>query len=340
MKKKLFIAIGVAICLGIASALVIYSFVFSGNTHGLDDDYLYIRSNDQWEDVRDHLIEKNVIENMESFDLVADKMNLPNTFKPGRYKVKQGMSNVDLVRMIRSGNWEKVVIKIKPETTRDSLIQYLALSLETSSEDLMEALSSNLLYENGFTLESRWSIFLPDHYHFNWASTGEKVIRRFLDEYNNYWNEERLALAREKGLTSKEVCVLASIVDAEALHVSEMPTIAGLYLNRLKKGIALQADPTILYVVGREGRRRVLNRDLRKEDPYNTYLNKGLPPGPIFFPDKRAIEACLRPEKHNYIFMCAKPDGSFYHNFTASSIEHARNARAYRRYLNSQGIRR
>jgi UPF0755 protein len=119
-----------------------------------------------------------------------------------------------------------------------------------------------------------------------------------------------------------------------------MPTIAGLYLNRLKKGILLQADPTVLYVVGREGRRRVLNRDLRTQHPYNTYINKGLPPGPIFSADKRAILASINPQKHNYIFMCARPDASYFHNFTASATQHRKNARAYRKSLNARGVMR
>ncbi|NNJ56581.1 MAG: endolytic transglycosylase MltG, partial [Bacteroidia bacterium] len=194
--------------------------------------------------------------------------------------------------------------------------------------------------ENGFTSENVWCIFLPDHYHFNWATPADKAITRFVDEYNKFWTEERKNKAKALNLTTKQACILASIVDGEAIHVSEMPTIAGLYLNRMSKGILLQADPTVLYVVGREGRRRVLNRDLKKEDPYNTYLNTGLPPGPIFLPDKRAIEASINPKKHDYIFMCAKPDGSFKHNFTASSAQHLRNAAAYRRSLNRQGIMR
>jgi UPF0755 protein len=194
--------------------------------------------------------------------------------------------------------------------------------------------------QNGFTDENKWCIFLADHYHFNWALSADDIVQRFLYEYNTFWSPDRQAKAKSLGLTTKEACVLGSIVDAEAIHVNEMPTIAGLYLNRLKKGILLQADPTVLYVVGREGRRRVLNRDLKTPHPYNTYLNKGLPPGPIFSPDKRAILASISPKKHNFIFMCARPDASYYHNFTASAVQHRKNARAYRRSLNARGVMR
>ncbi len=340
MNKKLKKYIATLVVVGGVVLGAAYLLVFKGNTNATDGEYFYISYKDSYNDVRNNLVATGIVENSTSFDLVAERMNLENTYKAGRYKIKEGLSNVELVRMIRSGSWEKVVVKVKPEMSRDSLLTYLAENLEADKDELSVALRANEIKDNGFTAENVWCIFLPDHYHFNWATPADKVIRRFLDEYNTFWNDERKKKAKAQNLNSKEVCVLASIVDGEAIHVSEMPTIAGLYLNRLKKNMLLQADPTVLYVAGREGRRRVLYRDLRTEDPYNTYLNLGLPPGPIFLPDKRAIDACLNPKSHNYIFMCAKPDGSYYHNFTASKAQHDRNAAAYRRSLNAQGIRR
>ena len=317
-----------------------YLVLFKGNTQASDGEYFYIRYEESYEKIRENLIYSNIIQNVATFDLVAKQMNLPNTYKAGRYKIKPNMSNVDLVRMIRSGKWEKVVIKIKPEMSRDSVLTYIADNIQATRNELKAYMSEKWVQENGFTSENVWCIFLPDHYHFNWATPADKAIGRFVDEYNKYWTAERKNKAKALNLTTKEACILASIVDGEAIHVSEMSTIAGLYLNRMSKGILLQADPTVLYVVGREGRRRVLNSDLKREDPYNTYLNLGLPPGPIFLPDKRAIEATINPKKHDYIFMCAKPDGSYKHNFTASAAQHLRNAAAYRRSLNRQGIMR
>jgi UPF0755 protein len=336
-QRKYLVAI---LILGILGAIGLYVMVFKGNTQASNKEYFYIYSYDEYEDVRSNLIEARIIENVSSFDLVAEKMNLPKTYKAGRYKIPEGLSNVELVRKIRSGSWEKVVIKIKPDMSRDSVLTYLSDNLEVEKSELAVALRSDIIMDNGFTSENVWCIFLPDHYHFNWATPADKVLRRFLDEYNSFWDADRLKKAKTLNLSTKEVCILASIVDGEAIHVDEMPTIAGLYLNRIRKNMLLQADPTVLYVAGREGRRRVLYRDLRTEDPYNTYLNLGLPPGPIFLPDKRAIDASLNPKQHNYIFMCAKPDGSYYHNFTASKAQHDRNANAYRRSLNAQGIRR
>lgn len=334
------VILGLFILVAAAGAGAAYYVAFSKNTTATSEEYFYIRSDDSYEQVREKLMAQQVVENFNTFDMVAKQMNLPNTYKSGRYKLKSDFSNAELVRLLRSGKWEKVVVKLQAEMTREQLLDYFVDNLEISRMDLDKAMEGEWVSQNGFTEENKWCIFLPDYYHFNWATPADKLVRRFVDEYNKFWTKDRQNKAKKQGLNSKEACILASIVDGEAIHVSEMPTIAGLYLNRINKGILLQADPTVLYVVGREGRRRVLNRDLKKDDPYNTYLYKGLPPGPIFFPDKRAIKACLNPQKHNYIFMCARPDGSYYHNFTASAAQHNRNAAAYRRSLDQQGVRR
>ena len=317
-----------------------YIFFAVNTTLTSDGVYFYIRHDDNYATVRQGLINNKIVKNVQTFDLAAKKMNLSNTFKPGRYKIDGQFTNVELIRKIRNGNWHKVIVKVDIEMTRAQIMKHLVSSLEPNKEELVEAMNGDWVQQNGFTDENKWCIFLADHYHFNWALSADDIIQRFLYEYNTFWSPNRQAKAKSLGLTTKEACVLGSIVDAEAIHVSEMPTIAGLYLNRLKKGILLQADPTVLYVVGREGRRRVLNRDLRTQHPYNTYINKGLPPGPIFSADKRAILASINPQKHNYIFMCARPDASYFHNFTASAAQHRKNARAYRKSLNARGVMR
>jgi len=311
-----------------------------GNTNSSDGEYFYIRTDDSYEQVLFNLTVNNLIENKATFDLVAKQANLPDKYKPGRYKVAAGMSNLELVRKLRSGKWEKVIVKIKSEMTRDSVISYLAANLEASKDELEQAMNSAWVTKNGFTDENKWSIFLPDYYHFNWATPAEKAVLRFVDEYNTYWTASRKEKAKAQGLTTKEAVILASIVDGEAIFADEMPTIAGLYLNRVKKGIPLGADPTIWFVVGKGARRRLLYEDLKKAHSYNTYLNAGLPPGPIFCPDKRAIEAVIAPKEHNYYYMCAKPDGSLRHAFANGLAEHNRNAAAYRRSLDKQGVRR
>ncbi|MFT4876038.1 MAG: UPF0755 protein [Bacteroidia bacterium] len=331
---------GIFLLLGFFTLAGAYYVLFLGNTNASDGEYFYIRSDDSYEQVLQNLTVHNLIENKVTFDLVAKQVNLPNKYKPGRYKIVAGMSNLELVRKLRSGKWEKVVIKLKSEMTRDSVLNYLADNLQASKGEVVKAMNGAWVQENGFTDENKWSIFLPDHYHFNWATTADKAILRFVDEYNTYWTADRKAKAKAQGLTTKEAVILASIVDGEAIFSDEMPTIAGLYLNRINKGIPLGADPTIWFVVGKGERRRLLYVDLKKAHPYNTYLNAGLPPGPIFCPDKRAIEAAIAPKTHNYYYMCAKPDGSLRHAFANGLAEHNRNAAAYRRSLDRQGVRR
>ncbi len=332
--------LGWILILGFVGVIAAYYILFSGNAGSGNGEYFYVKSTDSYERMRENLIKDKVISNVQTFDLVADKMNLRNTYKPGRYKISGALSNVSLVRKIRNGRSEPVVLKLKSEISRDSLLTFLGDNFECSKSEIKDVLASEWATKNGFTSENVYVIFLPDHYFINWATPADKLVERFLTEYKKYWTAERIAKAKIQNLTPQEASILASVVDGEAIHVSEMATIAGLYLNRIEKGIPLQADPTILYVVGREGRRRVLYEDLKRPDAYNTYLNKGLPPGPIFSADKKAIEAVLSPKKHDYIFMCAKPDGSYKHNFTASMAEHNKNAAAYRRFMDSQGVKR
>ena len=341
MNKKTRKYVGILLIMAMLCLSAGYYVFFAVNTTPSSDGvYFYIRHDDTYMTVREGLINHKIVKNVKTFDLAAQKMNLSNTFKPGRYKIDGRFTNVQLIRKIRNGNWDKVIVKVDIEMTRAQIMDHLVASLESNKEELTEAMNGYWVQQNGFTDENKWCIFLADHYHFNWALSADDIVQRFLYEYNTFWSPDRQAKAKSLGLTTKEACILGSIVDAEAIHVNEMPTIAGLYLNRLKKGILLQADPTVLYVVGREGRRRVLNRDLKTPHPYNTYLNKGLPPGPIFSPDKRAILASISPKKHNFIFMCARPDASYYHNFTASAAQHRKNARAYRKSLNARGVMR
>jgi UPF0755 protein len=157
-------------------------------------------------------------------------------------------------------------------------------------------------------------------------------------EYDRFWNETRLEKAKEMGLTPEEVIILASIVQSETVKPDEMKTVAGLYMNRLQKGIRLQADPTIKYAVGDYSLRRVNNGHLKTESPYNTYIYAGLPPGPIAFPEISAIDAVLNYEKHNYLYMCAKEDFSGYHNFAKTLAQHNRNAEKYRKALDKNKI--
>ena len=317
-----------------------YNLIYAPELNLEVEEEFYVETGEAWEAIYSRLNDRNALSKPGAFYMLAKQMDVNEYVKPGKYLLKPGMSQLQLLRKLRAGQWENVVIKIKADMSRDSLVSYLAANLQAKGPKIQEILESKWVEENGFTRENVYCIFLPDHYFFNWATPADQVIERFYKEYQKFWKKERLVKAYNLELSAEEACILAAIVDGEAVHVSEMPTIAGLYLNRLNMGMALQADPTVMYANREEGRQRVLDEDKDEEHPYNTYHYVGLPPGPIMLPDKRAIEAVLDPVEHNYIYMCAKEDGSYYHYFTASYAEHRRNAARYRMSLNRQGIRR
>lgn len=190
----------------------------------------------------------------------------------------------------------------------------------------------------GFTPESWLGIFLPNTYHFLWNTDANQFIDRIKSEYERYWSGNRDSRREALGLTRNEIMSMAAIVQSETFKVDEMPRVAGVYKNRLKKGMKLQADPTVIYALGDPGIRRVLKKHLRVDSPYNTYKYAGLPPGPIRIPSIQAIDACLNSENHKYLYFCAKEDFSGYHSFASGYTEHLRNARRYQRALNKRNI--
>ena len=199
---------------------------------------------------------------------------------------------------------------------------------------------TTFLLETGLNANNVSCLFIPNTYEFYWNTSAKEFVDRMQKEYNKFWNKERLKKSAAIGLTKFEVSALASIVEIESYKKDERPIIAQLYLNRLKKRMKLQSDPTIIFAIGDFTIRRVLTKDLKIKSPFNTYLHKGLPPGPICIPSVNAIDAVLNATKNNYLFMCAKEDFSGYHNFAKTSREHSKNARKYRRALNKRKIMR
>ena len=208
-------------------------------------------------------------------------------------------------------------------------------SLELSKYTTNQAYFGTL----GYTKETLHSFFIPETYEVYWDIAPDALMTRLANERRNFWNKERMAKAEALGMTPEQVATLASIVDEETNNKGEMPTVAGLYINRLKKGMLLQADPTVKFAIGDPARKRILKEDLETESPYNTYKHKGLPPGPIRIPTKQAIESVLNYEKHNYLFFCARPTFDGYHNFAANYSDHLKNARAYSAELNRRKIK-
>jgi UPF0755 protein len=260
--------------------------------------------------------------------------------KPGRYVIRPGSNNRELVNLFRGGLQEAILLSIVKKRTVADLANYLGDRMMASSEEWLAAFNNDSLIGTlGFTRETLPALFLTDSYSMYWTTTPVDFLQRMKREYDQYWNDDRTNMANLWGLTPLEVIVLASIVEEETAKDSEKPTVAGLYLNRLQRGMLLQADPTVKFAVGDFELRRILFEHLEVESPYNTYLHVGLPPGPICIPFKSSIEAVLQAEVHDYLFMCAKDDFSGYHNFARTAQQHARNRQAYIRALNERSIR-
>lgn len=256
----------------------------------------------------------------------------------GSYLIEAGERALNLSRDLRSGHQTPIKISFNNVRTIDELANRLAAKMEWQAEDFLDACDS-ILPPKGFKTKEYAAAFLPDTYEFYWTNSAQSVVKRLSDYRDAFWNDERREKASKLGLRPVEVATLASIVEEETAKADEKGKVARLYLNRLSKGMLLQADPTVKFAVGDFGLRRILNRHLEINSPYNTYKNTGLPPGPIRIADKRTIEAVLDSPQHNYIYMCAKEDFSGYHNFATDYATHQANARRYQRELNKRGVK-
>ncbi|HRY97584.1 MAG TPA: endolytic transglycosylase MltG [Bacteroidales bacterium] len=301
----------------------------------------YIEDTVSYPALRQELLDSGWVRDVRVFDLLAERKGLKDVVRPGRYRLTDGMSLNELVNMLRSGRQEPVKLVLRPQRTLDDLIAFLDLQLQPGEEDFRQALRSDSLL-GSLNLNSEQILLLPvpNTYEVWWTVTAPDFAQRMAREYQSFWNDERRRNAESIGLEPAEVGILASIVQQETNKREEMPTIAGVYLNRLRKGMLLQADPTVKFALGRPELRRILHRHLVIDSPYNTYRYPGLPPGPIIMPEPQVIDAVLQAEHHSYLFFCARADLSGYHAFARTDGEHARNARAYRRALNQRGIYR
>lgn len=275
------------------------------------------------------------------FRLLAERMNYDENVKSGRYAIENGMNTLDVIRLLRSGNQTAVKLTFNNIRLKENLAGRLSKQLLIDSLSLLDALNDETLTTSlGFDLTTIVTMFIPNTYEVYWDTDIDSFIKRMKREYNSFWNEDRTAKAEKVGLSPVQVSILASIVEEEATYADEYATVAGLYLNRLKKGMRLEADPTVKFAVGDFTLRRILFKHLEVESPYNTYKVTGLPPGPIRIPSVAAIDAVLSPQEHSYLFMCAKDDLSGRHNFAVTHAEHARNAARYQQALNRAGIYR
>lgn len=339
--KKFFIVLLAIVLIGGYFGYGYYQSIFSPNTPSdLKKEFVYIPTNSSFDEVTAMLVDSGYIKDKSSFVWVANYMDYPSEpMRAGRFKVKPNMSNKALVGLLRSGEQAPVRIAMHNKWTVNHIAGLLAQHLELDSLDFARKFNDEaFLSEFGLDAATSMTAFIPDSYDFYWNTTAEDVFKKMIFYRDKFWNEERTAKAKALGLTKEEVYTLASIVDAETNQSDEMAKIAGLYLNRLKQGIPLESDPTAKFGTGDFTINRVLYKHLEIDSPYNTYKRKGLPPGPIYMSAKSALNHTLNPATHNYIFMCAQPGGTGYHNFASTNAQHERNVAKYRAY--SRELRR
>lgn len=342
-KKKKRIQLFGAVAFVMLTIAVFYGFkfyktYFAANISG-QAAFIYVPTNSTYDSFLATLVQQKTLKNIHSFTEAAKQMNLAANLKPGRYAVKLGMNNRTLINKIKSGNQDAVKLKFQNIRKKENFAAYLAKNMEADSLAFIHLLDSAALIEKyGFNKENIYTMFIPNTYEVYWNTTPLVFFEKMQKEYDQFWNTERKQKAAALNLTPIQVTILASIVDSEALYDKEMPTIAGLYLNRLNRGILLQADPTVIFANNDFTVKRVTNSLLNVNSKYNTYKYAGLPPGPITMPSINAIDAVLNREKNNYIYMCAKEDFSGYHNFAETVVEHEINAKKYRSALNKRKI--
>lgn len=340
-KAKIFLAILALVIIVVAGTGINYYLkYFKPNVTG-NTEYLYIPTGSDFKDVYSIISSENMVKDTLSFLNAAQNMDYPVKVKAGRYRLTKDMGNRSLINMLKAGNQEPVRISFQNVRLKHTLAGMISKKIESDSASISQLLDSAAFVEKyGFNTDNVYTMFIPNSYEIYWNSDPEKFFLRMHDEYLKFWKADRKAKAAAINLSQTEVSILASIVDSEALNDSEMPRIAGLYMNRLRKGMRLEADPTVIFAANDFTIRRVLNKHLRINSPYNTYLNTGLPPGPITMPSINAIDAVLNYEKHDFIYMCAKEDFSGYHNYASNLIQHLQNARKFQEALNKRNIKK
>ncbi len=301
---------------------------------GGENRVLLIPNDATFETVQKQLHEGQYVQDLISFSFLAKLMDYDEKVKPGRYVMKANMNNIEAVRFLRLGLQEPVKITFNNVRLIPDLAEKITRNLEMEPQEFEAALikfSMNNTY--GFTKDNVLCMFIPNTYEVYYNISTKSLLDRMHEEFKNFWNSDRTEKAKALGLTPIEVSILASIVQAESVKSDEAPIIAGLYINRLKQGIPLQADPTLVFAVGDFTLKRVLNEHKEVDSPYNTYRNRGLPPGPINLPEMNSLDGVLNYFHSDYIYMCAKEDFSGRHNFSASYQEHLRNADRYQNAL-------
>ena len=338
-KKKILIPLIIFSTILTTGSVYTYQMLYSPNfLINAEDKFIIIEENTDFNELIKKLEDDTLINDILSFSFLSKLMEYQENIKIGAYKVKMNMSNYDMITMLRSGNQTPIKLTFTYARKIDDLAEKITSKLKISKDDLLKYLFENIDNYEGFKKEDIISIFLPDTYEVYWNISPKKLTDKMYSEYEKFWNNDRLKKLKKINLNQKEAIVLASIVASESRMLDEADIIAGLYINRLNRNMRLQADPTLVFAANDFTIRRVLNKHKKIKSPYNTYIHRGLPPGPIRIASKKYIDAVLNFEKHNYIYMCAKEDFSGYHAFATNLSDHNRNARKFQIALNNRKI--
>lgn len=345
IKKILLVVAIIGLLIFGGFAYYVYNAMFKPNTDFENEiAYIYVPSNAIYSDVREQL--EPLLKDLNSFDAVAERKKYTNNIKAGKFPIKKGMNNNDIINSIRSNNIP-IRVSFNNQENLKNLAGRVSQQIEVDSVSLYKTMTDSVFLEtSGFSKKTALGMYIPNSYEFFWNTSSKEFCERMLKEYNRFWNDSRNSKAQAIGLSRDEVMTLASIVYEESKKPEEQPRVAGVYMNRLRIGMPLQADPTIKFAAYQLPKyqntiiRRVLNEHKEIESPYNTYKYAGLPPGLITMPDISAIDAVLNYEKHNYLYFAADAKRLGYHKFAKTLAQHNVNAREYQRYLSSQGINR
>jgi len=345
IKKILFAISIIGVFAAAAFSYYIYNNIFSPNTAFSNSEaHVFISSSDTFEDVLSEI--EPLLLDVETFIRVAKKKQYVSNIKPGHYILKKDMNNNDIINAIRSNN-KPIRIKFNNQERIENLAGRIANQIEADSISLLKAMTAvDFLTNNGLDEKNALTIYIPNSYDVYWNTSAEAFCEKMYTEYKSFWNDSRKKKAASLGLSEEEVIVLASIVQKETAKADERPRVAGVYINRLKRGMLLQADPTVIYAKKlldndfNQEIKRVLFRDLELDSKYNTYKYSGLPPGPITMPDISSIDGVLNFEKHDYLFFVANVTDFGYHKFAKTLAQHNRNKQEYIRWINKQGVNR
>lgn len=340
MSKILRAGLTIAVIAGLIGLYLFFHYFRSNNFKGSESKTIYIHSDATFDDVLQIMKDSNVLKDISTFRTVAHLRNYDTSVKPGKYILKPGMNNQQIAGKLRSGDQDPQKVTINNIRMISDLAGKASRYFESDSITFLNYLKDpEVAASLGYNQDNFLTMFIPNTYEMFWTSTPESFVKRMKKEYDNFWTQDRINKLTANNLTPTEAYIIASIVEKESNYTPEKPVIAGVYLNRLHAGERLQADPTVVFAMGDFSIQRVLYTHLKTDSPYNTYLNTGLPPGPICMPSMASLEAVINVDKHKYMFFCARPDNSGIHVFAETYQEHLKNADNFSKWLNSLNIK-